>query len=208
MAVNHSFRLKLVLIILFAFVSVIAAQTQSSDEQSLGDAARTRRPKKPAAKVIDNDEMIRRGFDHGSANAPFDCNTECMSHVKAETGSYSELRGLPEKQWQDVFADATADLAKGDWGQRLSEIRTEVCSSPGNVDSKKLKVLEDEMFTKLRLETRSKHIDDMAAAHPNDASGAEALRQLRVEGLKTGILEVKVELIQHSCPSPDKVAGK
>jgi hypothetical protein len=67
-----------------------------------------------------------------------------------------------------------------------------------------LRRLEDEMFSKLRLEARSKHIDEMAAAHPNDAVGAEARRQLRVEDLKTGILEAKVELIQHSCPRRPK----
>ena len=44
--------------------------------------------------------------------------------------------------------------------------------------------LEDEMFTKLCLDAGSKHIDEMAAAHANDAVGAETLKQLRVEDLK------------------------
>jgi hypothetical protein len=58
-AVNHSSRLNLVLTILFAFVSVIAAQAQSSDEQSLGDVARNQREKKLAAKVIELSTMMR-----------------------------------------------------------------------------------------------------------------------------------------------------
>lgn len=66
MAVNHSSRLKLVLTILLSFVSVLAAQAQSSDGQSLGDLARNQRDRKPAAKVIDDDEMVRRGFAHSS----------------------------------------------------------------------------------------------------------------------------------------------
>jgi hypothetical protein len=206
MAVNHSSRLKLVLTILFAFISVMAAQAQSSDEPSLGDVVKTQPQKKPAAKVIDNDEMIRRGFDQASANVPFDCNTECMA--KAKPLAYWNFRNATDKQWQDAYAGAIADLSQGDWGQRLSEIRQEVCSNQGNEDSKKFKALEGDMFTKLRGETRSKHIDDMAAAHPNDAAGAEALRQLRVEDLKTGILEAKIELIRHSCLSPAKVPGK
>jgi len=198
--------LKLVLAILPVFVSVMVAQTQSSDEQSLGNMARTQRQKKPAANVIDDDEMVRRGFAHSSVKVPFDCNTECMA--KAKPLAYWNFRNATEKQWQDAFAGAIADLSQGDWGQRLSEIREEICSNPGDVDSKPLKTLEDEMFSKLRLEGRSKHIDETAAAHPNDAVGAEALRQLRVEDLKTGILEAKIELIQHSCSSPAKVAGK
>jgi hypothetical protein len=201
MAVNHSSRLKLVLTILFAFVSVLAAQAQSSDEQSLGDVARTKRQKKPAANVIDNEEMARRGLAHPSAEA-FDCNTECMAKAKAL--AYWDFRNGTE-QWQEAFAGAIADLAQDDWGQRLFEIREEVCRNPGDVDSKPLKSLEDEMFSKLRLEGRAKHIDETAAAHPNDAA---ALRQLRVQDLKTGILEAKVELMRGSCPSAAKVPGK
>jgi len=55
MPANHSSCLNLALVILFGFVSIIAAQAQSSDEQSLGDVARTKRLKKPTAKVIDED---------------------------------------------------------------------------------------------------------------------------------------------------------
>jgi hypothetical protein len=205
MAVSHSSRLKIVLTILFSFVSVLAAQAQSSDEQSLGDVARTKRQKKPAANVIDNEEMARRGLAHPSAEA-FDCNTECMA--KAKPLAYWNFRNATEKQWQDAFASAIADLSQDDWGRRLSEIREQMCSNPGDVDSKPLKTLEEEMFAKLHLETRSKHIDDMAVAHPNDAVGAEALRQLRVEDLKNGILEAKVELMRGSCPSAAKVPGK
>ena len=202
MAVSHSSRLKLVLTILFAFVSVLAAQAQSSDEPSLGDVARTKRQKKPAANVIDNEEMARRGLAHPSAEA-FDCNTECMA--KAKPLAYWNFRDATEKQWEDAFTVAIAELAQGDWGHRLSEIREEVCRNPGGADSKPLKSLEDEMFSKLRLEGRAKHIDETAAAHPNDA---EALRQLRVQDLKTGILEAKVELMRGSCPSAAKVPGK
>jgi hypothetical protein len=205
MAVSHSSRLTIVLTILLAFVSVLAMQAQSSDEQSLGDAARTQRKKRPAANVVDDDEMARRGLAHPSAKV-FDCNTECMA--KAKPLAYWNFRDATEKQWEDAFAVAIAELAQGDWGQRLSEIREEVCRNPGDVDSKPLKALEDEMFSKLRLECRAKHIDETAAAHPNDAAGAEALRQLRVEYLKTGILEAKVELMRGSCPSAAKAPGK
>ena len=203
MAVSHSSRLKIVLTILFAFVSVLAAQAQSSDEQSLGDVAKTQRQKKPAAKVVDDDEMVRRGFAHPSV--PFDCNTECKA--KAKSLAYWDFRNGTE-QWQEAFAAAIADLSQDDWGHRLSEIREQVCSNPGDGDSKPLKALEDEMFSKLRLQARSKQMDEIAAAHSNDAVGAEARRQLRVQDLKTGILEAKVELMRGSCPSAAKVPGK
>src|SRR6202166_2615745 len=202
MAVSHSSRLKLVLTILFAFVSVLAAQAQSSDEPSLGDVARTKRQKKPAASVIDNEEMVRRDLAHPSADA-FECNAECKAKAKAL--AYWDFSNGTEK-WQEAFAAAVADLSQGDWGHRLSEIREKVCSDPGNADSKPLKALEEELFSKLRLEGREKHIDDTAAAHANNAAaGAEALRQLRVQDLKTGILEAKVELMRSSCASAAKV---
>jgi hypothetical protein len=203
MALSHSSRLKLVLTILFAFVSVLAAPAQSSDEPSLGDVARTKRQKKAAANIIDNEEMARRGLAHpGEA---FDCNAECMAKAKAL--AYWDFSNGPEK-WQEAFAAAVADLSQDDWGHRLSEIREKVCSDPGNADSKPLKALELEMFSKLRLEGREKHIDDTAAAHANNAAGAEALRQLRVQDLKTGILEAKVELMRSSCAQAAKVQGK
>jgi len=207
--VDYSRRLNLVLAILFAFVSVIAAQAQSSDGQSLGDVARTQRQTTPAAKVIDNDEMTRRGLDHGSVNASFDCDPDCVKHAKAGT-SYGngEFRNATEQQWQDSFAAAVADLAQGDWGQRLSEIREEACRNSGDVDAKRLHALEDEMFTKLRLEARAKNIDEAAAAHPNDAAGAEALRQLRLVRMKQAILDGKVDIIEHSCPAPAKAPVK
>ena len=170
------------------------------------DHAKTHRQKKPDAQVIDNEEMSRRGLDHGTANATFDCNRECMA--KAKPLAYWNFRDATEKQWQDAFAGAIADLSQDDWGHRLFEIREEVCRNPSDVDSKPLNALENEMFSKLRLQARSKHIDEMAAAHPNDAAGTEALRQLRVEGLKTGILEAKIEIFKHSCPAPANVPRK
>ena len=205
MAITHSSRLKVVLTILFAFVSVLAAQAQSSDEPSLGGVARTKRQKKAAANVLDNEEMARRGLAHPSADA-FDCNAECRA--KAKPLAYWNFGNATEKQWEDTFTVAIAELAQGDWGHRLSEIREEVCRNAGDVDSKPLKALEEEMFSKLRLEGREKHIDDTAAARPNDAAGAEALRQLRVQDLKTGILEAKVELMRSSCASAAKVQAK
>jgi ribosomal protein RSM22 (predicted rRNA methylase) len=208
MDVNRSLPLNLALTLLFALVSTMG-QAQSSDEQSLGDLARTQRPKSSGSKVIDEDEMARRGFAHPSATVAFDCNADCKLHAKAGT-SYGngEFRNATEQQWQDAFAAAVGDLAQGDWSQRLSEIREEVCSTPGDVDSKKLHLLEDEMYTKLRLETRSKNIDEVAAAHPNTAAGAEALRQLRVERMKQAILDGRVELIQQSCAPSAKVPAK
>jgi hypothetical protein len=205
-AVNHLHRLELA--ILLVLVSLNVAQAQSADGQSLGDVARTQRQKKPAAKVIDDDEMSRRGLNQGLVNAPFDCDPDCVRHAKAGT-SYGNgaYRNATEQQWQDSLAAAVADLAQGDWSQRLSEIREEVCRNPGDVDAKRLNALEDEMFTKLRLEARAKNIDDAAAAHPNDAAGVEALRQLRLEEMKQAILAGKVDMIEHSCPAP-KAPGK
>jgi hypothetical protein len=85
--------------------------------------------------------MVRRGFAHPSVKVPFDCNTECMAKAKAL--AYWDFRNATEKQWQEAFAGAIADLAQDDWGQTLSEIREEVCRNPGDVDSKPLKALED-----------------------------------------------------------------
>ena len=206
--VNRSLPFNLALTLLFAFVSIIG-QAQSSDEQSLGDLARTQRQKSSGSKVIDEDEMARRGFAHPSTAAAFDCNADCKLHAKAGT-SYGngEFRNATEQQWQDAFAAAVSDLEQGDWSQRLSEIREELCRTPGDVDSKKLNLLEDEMYTKLRHETRSKNIDDAAAARPNTPAGAEALRQLRVERMKQAIIDGKVELIQQSCAPSAKVPAK
>jgi len=209
MAVNPSHRLQLALTILFAFVSVIAAQAQSSDQQSLGDLARTQRQKKTAAKVIDDDEMARRGVDHGSVKVPFECSGDCVLHARADAPfGNGEFRNATEQQWQDAFAAALADLAQGDWAQRLSEIREEACSNSGNGYATKVHDLEGDVFAKLLLETRSKNIDETAAAHPNDAAGAEALRQLRVERMKHAILYGKMEIIEHSCASEAKAPGK
>jgi hypothetical protein len=152
--------------------------------------------------------MARRGFAHSSVNVPFDCDPDCVLHTKGETSSYGEFRNATEKQWQDAFAGAIADLAQGDWAQRLSEIHEEVCRNPDDVDQKRLNVLESEMFTKLRLEARSENIDEKALAHPNDASGVEAFKQLRVQSMKQAILNVKVKVVEHSCPSPAKAPGK
>jgi hypothetical protein len=206
MAVKHSSLLNLAVVMFFIVVSVMAAQAQSSDEQSLGDVARTQRSKNSGSTVIDEDEMVRRGFAHPAVKVPFDCDAECMKQAKPL--AYWNFRDATEKQWQDAFAVAIPELAQGDWGQRLSEIREVMCRNPGDPDSTRLKTLEDEMFSKLRFETRSKNIDEKALANPNDAAGAEALRQLRVEDLKTGILEAKVQSIQQSCPSPAKAPGK
>jgi len=208
MAANRS-RLKLMLVILLIFVSVNLAQAQSSDGQSLGDVARTQRQKKPAAKVIDDDEMTRRGLGHGSVKVPFECSGDCVLHARADAPfGNGEFRNATEQQWQDAFAAALADLAQGDWAQRLSEIREEACSNSGNGYATKVHDLERDVFAKLLLETQSKNIDETAAAHPNDAAGAEALRQLRVERMKHAILYGKMEIIEHSCASEAKAPGK
>jgi hypothetical protein len=205
MAENHSSRLRLVLAILLAVVSAITAHAQSSNDQSLGDVARTQRQKKPGAKVVDDDEMTRRGFGH--AHLPFDCDADCMSRAKMEALSFSELRNATEEQWHDAFAAAIAYFSQDDWGQRLSEFKQEVCRPAGQVHTEKLKTLENDLFSKMRLEGLAQKIDVTAAVtHPNDPSGAEALRQLRIQGVKTGILEAKVD--RHSCPALAKVPVK
>ena len=53
-------RLKLVSAILLVFISVMVAQAQSSDQQSLGDTAWAQRQKSLPPSVIDDDEMTRR----------------------------------------------------------------------------------------------------------------------------------------------------
>lgn len=201
MAVSRSSHVRLpqtglLLNILLAFASAVAAQGQSSDEPPLGDVARTQHSKKTAANVIDNDEMVRRGFPNSSGNVLFECDPECR--LKARALSSYEFRHATEKQFQDAFAVAVADLAQDDWGHRLAEIREEVCRNPGDLDSKPLRALENEMFSKLRLEERAKE-----AGHPDDVTGIE--RQLE---LRTDILEAKIELFQHACSSTPKVPAK
>ncbi len=204
-----SSRLNLAFAILCAFISVLGVQAQSSDDPSLGDVARAtraKRGKEPVANVFDNEEMARQGLSHPSAEA-FDCDAECIK--KALSYDYSHTLGdATEKQLEDVFAVAIADFSKGDWGRRLSEMREEVCRNPGDVNSKQFQVLEGEIYAKLRLEYNEKHIDETAAKHPNDAAGAEALRQVRIQEAKTSILEGKVELMRSSCASAAKMPGK
>ena len=189
--------------------AIVGAQAQSSDEPSLGDVARATRAKRgqeSVATVFDNEEMARHGLSHPSAEA-FDCDEKCIAKARSFDYSHS-LEDATGKQLEDVFAVAIADLAKGDWGRRLSEIREEVCRNPGDVNSKQRRGLEGEMFAKLRLEYNEKHIDETAAKHPNDAVGAEALRQVRIQEAKTSMLEGKVELMRSSCASAAKMPGK
>jgi hypothetical protein len=205
MAANHSSRIglgiRLPLAILLFFVVRVAAQAQSSDNPSLGDVARTQRQKKPAANVIDNDEMVRRGFVNTSGNVRFECNLDCA--LKAKGLASYEFRHATEKEWQDAFAAAVNDLGKDDWGHRLAEIHEEICRNPSDLDSKPLNALENEMFSKMRREERAKETGETAVAQPDEARGAE--RQLQV---KTSILQAKIELFQHACSPPAKLPAK
>jgi hypothetical protein len=140
-----------------------------------------------------------------SARHPVDCDSGCVAEAKtwALQGADKRFRDVTEEQWQSAFASAEDDLAKGDWSQRLSDIKQEFCKTPGKVDSVKVRALENDMLTKLLLETRDKHIDVMAAyTHPDDASGIRAIKRMRSESVKQSILKVGVERIMQSCYVP------
>ncbi len=96
-------------------------------------------------------------------NHPVECNAACVADVKRETASYKPFAGATEEQWQAAFATATAELAKGDWAKRFSEIQQDFCRAPGKVDSAKVRSLENAMLSKRTLETSSSHIDINAA---------------------------------------------
>lgn len=158
---------------------------------------------KSNAKVIDDDEMARRGIHHDTGAATFECDADCAQEVKNQSRYNKYFEGVTEEQWQTAFAAAKDELAQGDWSQRLSEIQQEYCRTPGKVDFAKVKRLENDIGAKLTLEASVKKIDVMAMmAHPGDASGAEALRQWRIEGLRGGILNARLLRITQKCYVP------
>ncbi len=185
-----------------AIFCALALPATTQDQPSLGDVAKTQRQKKTAAKVIDEDEMDRRGIHHDVNNAAFECDTECAVEAKNQIRYSKSSLATTESQLQAAFTAAKDDLARGDWSQRLSEIEQEYCRTPGKVDFEKVKSLQNAILEKRFFETRDKHIDVMAAmAHPND-SGAQALEQLRFEGMKDAILKAREMRAMRLCYVP------
>jgi hypothetical protein len=135
-----------------------------------------------------------------SERQPIQCDAQCVIAVKNMTRSYKPILGATEEEWQEAFAVANAELAQGDWSQRLSEIQQEICRTPGKVDWKRVGDLELAMFNKLSLETQAMHIQVADAMdHPNDASGARALKQLRIQGMKDALFKVKINQFRVAC---------
>ncbi len=108
---NCSTRSRLLLAILCVLVFPVAACAQSADEQSLGDAARSQRQKQaPAKVVIDEDEMARRGFNHGGGGGSVDCDSTCEAQVKVQSISAGRLQ-VTDAQWHAAFTSAMDSLA-------------------------------------------------------------------------------------------------
>ena len=200
---NLSTRPRLISAILCVLIFAVEACAQSSDQQSLGDVAKAQRKQKSNAQVIDDDEMARRGIHHGTGAATFDCDADCMQEIRRFAQYNKYYKGMTDEQWQTAFAAAKDELAPGDWNEWLSKIEQEYCRTPGKVNFAQANSLINDMFKKFTLESFAKKIDTMAAlAHPDDASGAEAIRQMRIDGLEGSILHEKLTRIQQKCYVP------
>ena len=127
---NRSTRSRLILAILCVLIFVVAACAQSADEQALGDVARSQRRKQAPAKVIiDEDEMARRGLNHGGG---LDCDSTCEAQVRVQSISAGRLQ-VTDAQWQAAFTSAKASLAHdAEWLELIAEMKEMVCLAASN----------------------------------------------------------------------------
>src|ERR1035438_2527420 len=122
---NRSTRSGLILTALCLPIFAVAACAQSANEPSLGDVARSQRQKQaPAKVVIDEDEMARRGLNHGDS---LDCDSTCEVQVRAQSISAGHLQ-VNDAQWQAAFNSAKASLAHdAEWLELIAEMKDMVC---------------------------------------------------------------------------------
>ena len=137
-----------------------------------------------------------------SGHHSLQCNAQCMDEVRRRSGSYKIFLGATENEWQAAFADGKAELAQGDWSQRLSEIQQEYCGTPGKVDYKKVGAMEMEMAKRLALER-----GDLAASIRNDPESASATRRLRVQAIKEIIFQATINQFRVDCYTPPSPAN-
>lgn len=125
------------------------------------------------------------------------CNAQCMDEVRRRSASYKIFLGATENEWQAAFADGKAELAQGDWNQRLSEIQQEYCGAPGTVDYKKVGAMEMAMAKRFALER-----GDLVASFRNDPESTTATKQLRVQAMKEIIFQASINQFRVACYTP------
>jgi len=122
--------LALIVTLLFALALGQEASAQSSDDQPLGDVVRSQR-QKTKSKVIDEEEMMRRGLHHDADASGIDCDASCEVQVRVQAVQAGRLQ-VTDAQWQAAFAAGKAELARdnemldllSDWKQAACQIQS------------------------------------------------------------------------------------
>jgi len=132
-----------------------------------------------------------------SERQPIQCSAQCVDEVRRRSASYKIFLGTTDEEWQTAFADAKAELAQGDWSQRLTEIQQEYCGAPGKVDYKKVDAMEMAMFKRLAFERQ-----DVMASFRNDPESTSATRHFRVQAIKEIIFQAQINQFRVDCYVP------
>jgi len=191
---NRSTRSRLILLILCLPIFAVAACAQSVDEQSLGDVARSQRQKRaPSKVVIDEDEMARRGLNHGGG---LDCDSTCEAQVRVQSISAGRLQ-VTDAQWQAAFTSAKASLAHdAEWLNLIAEMKDVIC----------LMATRSQKFTDWNERESKKSYDDFYkdgtignATLPGDSP---AVNEARAKVAKIQIVQYMYQRDEKSCPAP------
>jgi hypothetical protein len=191
---NRAYRSGLILAILCGLVFAIEARAQSPDEQSLGDVARSQRRKQVPAKVtIDEDEMARRGLNHGGG---LDCDSTCEAQVRAQSISAGRLQ-VTDAQWQAAFTSAKNSLAHdAEWLELIAEMKDVICLGASNSpkfrdwNERESKKTNDDIYKDGKIGN---------ASMPGDSP---AVNEARAKVAKVQIILYMYKRDIQSCPAP------
>jgi hypothetical protein len=181
--------------------------TQQNGEQPLGNVARAQRQKKPAAKVIDDDDMAQRRAQRGLSEASIQCDADCAAAVKAAILQDGQIH-ITEEQWQTALGAGEDELATDDdWSQMLPEIQQQVCQNHA-IESDKGKDLDRRVNKKFIDDARDSMdaISHAMEAGTSKAAVNQAVDGARAKAVKMFIVKTLVERARKSCPVAAPVA--
>ena len=178
-----------------------------NSEQPLGNVARTQRQKKPAAKVIDDDDMAQRRSQRGLNEAAIQCDADCATAVKAAIQQDGQIH-MTEEQWQRALPAGEDELATDDdWNQMLPEIQQQVCQNHA-IEPDKAKDLERRVNKKFVDDARDSMdaISHAMEAGSSQAAVNQAVDSARAKAIKMFIVKTLVERARKTCPVAAPVA--